>query len=204
SNSKFVQSWIQKNYKRESIVIYPPVNLNSFLLESNKQDFYVIAGRMAIIKRFDLVIKAFNKNGKRLIVIGDGNELSQLKKLAVSPSIEFLGFQNVNVLSEYLQKAKAFIQMGVEGFGIAAIEAQSCGTPVICYKKGGIIETVIENKTGLFFSKQSVSALNKTIEKFERLNWDYEEIHKHAQKFSAERFEKEIKNFIMDKTKIRI
>ena len=195
-NSKFVQNWVKTNYKRESAVIYPPVNLQSFPLKEVKQDFYVIAGRMATIKRFDLVIEAFNINKKKLIVIGDGEELKHLKSITTSPSIEFLGFQNVEVLSDYLQNARAFIQMGVEGFGIAAIEAQSCGTPVICYKKGGIIETVNENKTGLFFTDQNAESLNKYIEKFEKINWNYKEIHAHAQQFSEKKFHENILQFI--------
>lgn len=194
-NSKFVQNWVKRNYKRESTVIYPPVNLKAFPLRNEKQDFYVIAGRMATIKRFDLVIKAFNTNKKRLIVIGDGEELNYLKSIA-SPNIEFLGFQNVETLSNYLQNAKAFIQMGIEGFGIAAIEAQSCGTPVICYKKGGIVETVIENKSGLFFTEQNTNSLNECIEKFEKINWNYYKIHLHAQQFSEENFRKNILQFI--------
>lgn len=203
SNSKYVQNWVQLNYKRKSTVIYPPVNLSAFPLQTKKQDFYVIAGRMATIKRFDLVIEAFNENGKKLIVIGDGNELNRLKSLASSSNIEFLGFQNVEVLSKYLQKARAFIQMGVEGFGIAAIEAQSCGTPVICYKKGGVTETVIENKTGLFFDEQSALALNNCIKKFEEIDWKYEEIHHHAQFFSSERFEEQITRFVEEKLRKR-
>ncbi len=195
-NSKFVQNWVKKNYNRESTVIYPPVNLQAFPFKEVKQDFYVIAGRMATIKRFDLVIEAFNINKKRLIVIGDGEELKSLKSIAISPNIEFLGFQNVDVLSSYLQNAKAFIQMGVEGFGIAAIEAQSCGTPVICYKKGGIIETVNDNKSGLFFAEQNSESLNKCIEKFEKIQWNHSEIHEHAQQFSEKKFRENILQFI--------
>ncbi len=195
-NSKFVQNWVKINYKRESAVIYPPVHLESFPLNKNKQDFYVIAGRIATIKRFDLVIEAFNQNGKKLIVIGDGNELTHLKSKAKSTNIQFLGFQNAAVLSNYLQNAKAFIQMGVEGFGIAAIEANSCGTPVICYAKGGITETVVNQQTGLFFNKQSAQALNTCIADFETKNWNYEAIHKHAQQFSAQEFKKQIIQFV--------
>ncbi len=195
-NSKFVQNWIKINYQRESTVIYPPVNLKVFPLKTLKQDFYVIAGRIATIKRFDLVIKAFNINKKRLIVIGDGEELKSLKSIAVSPNIEFLGFQNVEILSEYLQNAKAFIQMGVEGFGIAAIEAQSCGTPVLYFEKGGVTETVINNETGLFFTEQTTKALNNCISEFEKMSWNYEVIHQHAQQFSEENFKKNILQFI--------
>lgn len=195
-NSKFVQNWVKINYKRESIVIYPPVNLEAFPLKTVKQDFYVIAGRMATIKRFDLVIEAFNINKKRLIVIGDGEELKALKNSAVSQNIQFLGFQNAAVLSEYLQKAKGFIQMGVEGFGIAAIEAQSCGTPVLCFEKGGVIETMINNKTGLFFKDQTVFALNECIFEFENKQWNYQEIHQHAQQFSEDNFHENISEYI--------
>jgi len=195
-NSKFVQNWVKVNYKREATVIYPPVNLKSFPLKAEKQDFYVIAGRLATIKRFDLVVEAFNKNGKKLVVIGAGEELNQLRKMTVSDNIRFLGFQNIDILSEYLQNAKAFIQMGVEGFGIAAIEAQSCGTPVLCFEKGGITETVIGNKTALFFTEQSVKALNNCIEQFEKLHWNYQEIHQHAQQFSEENFKKNILDFV--------
>lgn len=195
-NSKFVQNWVKINYQRESTVIYPPVNLSFFPLKIVKQDFYVIAGRIATIKRFDLVIEAFNKNKKKLIVIGDGEELDFLKKSAVSANIEFIGFQNAEVLSEYLQNAKAFIQMGVEGFGIAAIEAQSCGTPIICYAKGGATETVIENETGLFFNEQTADALNDCIVKFEAVKWDYNIIHQHSKQFSEENFKKNIVEFI--------
>lgn len=195
-NSDYVKNWVKTTYNREAYVIYPPVNLERFPLCENKEDFYVIAGRMATIKRFDLVIEAFNNNNKKLIVIGDGEQLSYLKSIATSVNITFLGFQNVNILSSYLQKAKGFIQMGVEGFGIGAIEAQSCGTPVLCYEKGGVEETVVANKTGLFFQEQSPSALNNCIEVFEKAIWNTNLIHTHAQSFSAEAFDLNIKSFV--------
>lgn len=198
-NSHYVKAWIKNTYCREADVIYPPVNLDSFPLKKQKEDFYVIAGRMAAIKRFDLVIEAFNNNDRQLIVIGDGEELSRLKALARSSKISFLGFQDNKVLSQYLQNARAFIQMGVEGFGIAAIEAQSCGTPVICYQKGGAVETVVSNRTGVFFQEQTISALNKVISQFEQQQFDAEEIHLHAQQFSEERFCKNISQYIQER-----
>ena len=200
-NSNYVKNWVMATYNREAEVIYPPVNLTCFPYHEIKEDFYVIAGRMATIKRFDLVIEAFNRNNKKLIVIGDGEQLAYLKSIAKSANITFLGFQNVEVLSNYLQRAKGFIQMGVEGFGIAAIEAQSCGTPILCFDKGGTKETVIAHKTGLFFNEQSVNALNNCIASFEETNWNYQFIHNHAQSFSAEAFDVNIKNFIYSKIK---
>ena len=200
-NSTYVKNWVKSTYNRDAYVIYPPVNLNHFPLYDKKEDFYVIAGRMATIKRFDLVIEAFNSNNKKLIVIGDGEQLPYLKSIATSKNINFLGFQNVEVLSNYLQKAKGFIQMGVEGFGIGAIEAQSCGTPVLCYEKGGVVETVVANKTGVFFREQSSFALNNGIDVFEKILWDANTIHVHAQSFSAEVFDEKIKSFVHSVTK---
>lgn len=195
-NSIYVQKWVKKNYKREATVIYPPVNLEAFPLHDVKSDYYIIAGRMATIKRFDVVIDAFNKNNKKLIVIGEGSEWTSLNNKSISPHIHFLGFQPKEKLSHYLQHAKAFIQIGVEGFGIAALEAQSCGTPVIAYKAGGVLETVVEHKTGLFFNEQSVDDLNKCIDQFEKCTWNYHDIHQHAQQFSEEKFKENILSFV--------
>nr|WP_255481751.1 glycosyltransferase [Flavobacterium sp. xlx-221] len=200
-NSLYVKNWVKNTYNREATVIYPPVNLEQFPLCNIKEDFYVIAGRMATIKRFDLVIQAFNTNNKKLIVIGDGEQLSHLKSLATSKKITFLGFQNVQILSSYLQKAKGFIQMGVEGFGIAAIEAQSCGTPILCYGKGGVIETVKVNETGMFFHEQTSNSLNESLDLFETKQWNYKIIHDHAQSFSAESFDNQIKKYVSVITK---
>lgn len=198
-NSHYVKDWVKKNYNRESDVIYPPVNLDNFQLSINKEEFYVITGRMAAIKRFDLVIEAFNSNGRQLVVIGDGEELSHLKALAKSPRIIFTGFQETEVVSDYLQRAKAYIQMGVEGFGIGVIEAQSCGTPVICYEKGGVVETVIAGETGLFFKEQAALSLNECIEIFEQREFDSYKIHEHARKFSEETFCETLQEYIRER-----
>ncbi len=195
-NSVYVQKWISNHYQRDAVVIYPPVNLSAFPLHTLKSDYYIIAGRIATIKRFDVVIDAFNKNNKKLLVIGDGDELAALKNRTISSNIKFLGFQEKENLSAYLQKAKAFIQMGVEGFGIAALEAQSCGTPVIAFKAGGVLETVVEHKTGLFFNEQTMDDLNKCIDQFEKITWNYTEIHQHAQQFSEENFKENILSFV--------
>lgn len=198
-NSHYVKEWVKRNYNREADVIYPPVNLDSFELGKVKEDFYVITGRMAAIKRFDLVIEAFNQNGKHLVVIGDGEELPYLKNLTESPNIVFTGFQEVEVVADYLQRAKAYIQMGVEGFGIGVIEAQSCGTPVICYEKGGVVETVVPHETGLFFKEQTAAALNEGIALFENQKFDGSKIHLHARKFSEEHFCKTVQQYIHER-----
>lgn len=191
SNSKFVQEWVKETYNRESVVVYPPVDFKFFNFEPEKGDYYVAIGRLATIKRFDLIVKAFNKNKKKLIVIGDGEESDSLKSMA-NDNIQFLGFLGSQEINYYIKKAKGFIQMGIEGFGIAPLEAQYCGTPIIAYGKGALLETVIENKTGIFFYNQTEEDLNKAIVNFENQKFDYEFIHLHAKQFSIENFKNNI------------
>lgn len=194
SNSIFVQKWVKEKYNRDSKVIYPPVDLSSFPLEIEKEDYYVVVGRLVYVKRFDIAIKAFSGTRRKLIIIGGGAQEETLKNMAVGQeNIIFTGFLNSKQVSKYIQKAKAFIQTGVEGFGIAPIEAQACGTPVIAFSEGGVLETVIENETGVFFQQQNVDSLAEAIEKFEKMNFDSVKIRENALIFSKERFEKEIK-----------
>ena len=201
SNSKFVQQWVKKTYNRESIVIYPPINFENFELVKHKSDYYVIVGRMASIKRFDVVIKAFNQNKKKLIVIGDGEKLDDLVRLSTSDNIHFFGFLESKLVGEYICKAKAFIQVGIEGFGIAPLEAQACGTPVIAFAKGGVVETVIDKQTGVFFDEQTEESLNFAINEFEELQFDQTLIRNHALSFSHEVFEKKMRDFVESKIK---
>lgn len=198
ANSFFVRKWVKEKYNRDSDVIYPPVDLKNFPLETIKEDYYVVVGRVVHVKKFDIVIKAFNESGKKLIVIGDGDQLKKLKNIAAT-NIVFKGFLSSDEVSRYIQKAKAFIQMGVEGFGIAPIEAQSCGTPVIAFGYGGVLETVIDNQTGIYFNEQSVEALHNAMDKFEKTNFDYVAIRENALRFSTSKFETEIENYINQK-----
>jgi glycosyltransferase involved in cell wall biosynthesis len=194
-NSIFVKDWVKKVYKRNSDVIYPPVDLKNFNLETEKEDYYICVGRLVYVKRFDIAIRAFNKLNKKLIIIGDGDQADVLKKIA-SKNIIFKGFLDSTEVSNYIKNAKGFIQTGVEGFGIAPIEAQACGTPVIAFAQGGVLETVINNKTGIFFNEQSESSLLEALEKFKNITFNPIEIRENALKFSSERFEYEIKSYI--------
>lgn len=198
ANSNFVKDWVKLRYKREASVIYPPVDLSSFNLVEIKEDYYIAVGRIVTVKRFDLVVEAFNQSGKKLIIIGDGDSLSKIKEKAKA-NIIFTGFLESKEVRRYVESAKAFIQMGIEGFGIAPIEAQACGTPVIAFGKGGVQETVINCKTGLFFEQQSVSSLQQAIQTFENMQFDPKLIRENALQFSNERFEKEIKEFVEEK-----
>lgn len=198
ANSYYVAQRIKNIYKREATVIYPPVDTHYFTLQTQKADFYLTAARMVPYKKVNLIVDTFaNFPYKKLIVIGDGPDLNKIKSNA-SPNVKFLGYQSPEMLKQYMQRAKAFIFAADEDFGITSIEAQACGTPVLAYKKGGNLETVVENKTGLFFNHQTVDSLKECIQNFEKNQSHFlpSEIRKHAEKFGEERFRKEFKNFV--------
>lgn len=200
SNSKFVQAWVKKTYHRDSEVIYPPVDLANFSLKEAKQDYYVAVGRIEPYKRFDVVVKAFNITGKKLVVVGDGSQLAELKKIAKS-NISFKGFVEAAEVYENISSAKGFVHAGIEDFGIAPIEAQACGTPVIAYGYGGVLETIQENITGIFFSELTVESLVKSINKFETLLFNPHLIRENAERFSIAQFESQMSNFVAQKMK---
>jgi glycosyltransferase involved in cell wall biosynthesis len=195
-----VQKRIKKYYKRESDIIYPPVEINKFKNQKlnilnikrsfNTKKYYLLVSRLVPYKKVDLAIKAFNELGYRLVIVGTGTEESYLRKIA-KDNIEFRGFVDEEKLVELYQGAEAFIHPQEEDFGITAVEAQAAGVPVIAYKKGGVLDTVIENKTGVFFEKQTTTSLQKAITRFETLCFDKKLLIKNAQKFSKERFKKE-------------
>ncbi|NCT15773.1 MAG: glycosyltransferase family 4 protein [Flavobacteriales bacterium] len=188
--SNFVAKWAIEKYKKEVTVIYAPVNIDDFELQEKKEDFYVSVGRLEPYKRYDLLIDVFNKNGKKLIIIGDGSLMSTLKAKA-NKNIQFKGYLFADKSKAFLKNAKAFIFCGKEDFGIALLEPQACGTPVIAFGEGGALETVIENKTGVFFYKQTSDDLLATIEKFEALSFEASFIRTHAEKFSIQNFKQQ-------------
>lgn len=201
ANSNFVQERIKRIYNRDSIVIYPPVNINRFALYSNKENFYITASRLVHYKKTRLIVEAFNEMpDKKLILIGSGEEYDRIKKIAKS-NIKVLGFQDDEVLKISMQKSKAFVYAAVEDFGIVPIEAMACGTPVIALDKGGTNETVINEVNGVHFKNQSVEAIVDAVNKFESLEFDANEISERAQAFSTERFKQEIKDYITSKLK---
>ena len=201
ANSHYIAKRIKKIYNRDAVVIYPPVDIAEFKLEENKEDFYVAASRLVSYKKISLVVEAFNKMpAKKLKVIGDGPEFNKLSKLA-KKNIEILGRTSQKQMVQIFQKAKALVFAADEDFGIIPIEAQSCGTPVIAFNRGGLKETVIANETGLFFDKQEASCIADAVKKFETIKFDPKKIRKNAERFSKERFEKEFKEFVENKMK---
>lgn len=195
ANSKYVANRIWKHYRRPSTVIYPPVNTEYYTPEGQKEDIYLCMSRLVKYKRVDLAVEAFNKLGKKLVVIGAGEQLEYLKSIA-KPNIVFLGRQPDEVVREYYRKSKAFLFPGEEDFGITPVEAQACGTPVIAFGKGGAMETVIDGVTGTFFSEQTADSLIEAVQRFEQLEFKSDDCRKNAERFSIERFEKQIKAYV--------
>ncbi len=171
-NSRFVARRIMKTYRRESCVVAPPVDVQGFELRTDKEDFYLCASRMVPYKRIELIVETFaSMPEQKLVVIGDGPQMAAVRAKA-GPNVTILGYQPFEVLRDHMQRAKAFVFAAEEDFGIAVLEAQACGTPVIAYGKGGVLETVVPlgeaDPTGVYFGEQSVPALRAAIAKFER------------------------------------
>jgi glycosyltransferase involved in cell wall biosynthesis len=203
ANSKNVAERIKRIYGRDSIVLYPPVDISSFSPVQKKENYYFTSARMVPYKKLDLIIETFNELPHlNLIVSGDGPELKKLKTLG-KKNIEFTGFIKKDELVKYIQKAKAFILAADEDFGITSLEAQSCCTPVIAYKKGGYLETVIEGSTGIFFEEQNVESLTKAILKLEDMKLPFKEADfiSNVERFSIEQFQNGLKKIITDHVK---
>ncbi len=196
--SKYIARRILKAYRRTSHVIYPPVSIDDFPLQEEKDDFYVTVSRLVPYKRVDLIVEAFSRMpDKHLVVIGDGPELKKVKSLARS-NIEILGHQPFNVVRDYVARARAFVFAAEEDFGIVAVEAQAAGTPVIAYGKGGSVETVVPGQTGLFFHEQTAESLMGGVEQFEKCRGKLEphRIRENAERFSVQRFRAEFGDFV--------
>lgn len=200
ANSNYIAKRIKKIYAKEAAVIYPPVDVDKFQLCVKKEDYYLTASRMVPYKKIDLIVEAFSKTDKKLVVIGTGPDMEKIKNKA-GKNIELLGYQSDDVLIDMMQKAKAFVFAAEEDFGITPVEAQACGTPVICLGKGGTKETVVNGVTGVHFENQNIQDLMQAVEYFEKNESQFEpvKIRDNALKFGRERFEKEIKSFVNEK-----
>ena len=190
ANSKNIAERIKRIYNRDSIVIYPPVDTESFFPVEKKEDYYFTSLRIVPYKKLDLIIETFNAlPDKKLIVSGEGPDLNKIK-MGAAKNITFTGFVSRPELISYMQKAKAFIVAAEEDFGITSVEAQSCCTPVIAYKKGGYLETVIDGKTGIFFEEQTVASLKNAIQRFEAIEGSFhkEDFIASVARFSIEKF----------------
>ncbi len=199
ANSEEIRARIKKFYRREAVVINPPVDTNLKLkTENKKRDYYLAGGRLARAKGIDIIVEAFNENGKKLKIFGKGfagfdEELLRTAK----KNIEFVGEVSDHERSKLMVSAKAYVFASFdEDFGITPVESMAVGTPVIAYRSGGVKETVIEGKTGMFFDENTPGAINLAIKIFESTKINPDACRKQAQKFSAENFDKKILDFV--------
>lgn len=208
ANSAHTAKRIWRCYRRSAEVIYPPVDIQRFSYQAEKEDFYVTVSRLVSYKQISLIIEAFNELQRPLIIIGNGSQFQQLKRKAKS-NIQLLGTQPDQVVEAYLAKAKAFVYAACEDFGIALVEAQACGTPVIAYGAGGAKETVKDIReysnggTGLLFTPQTASALVEAVERFETKIDQFipEQIYQQALNFSPQRFQDAYLSFVTEQVK---
>ncbi|WP_103069031.1 glycosyltransferase [Aquimarina sediminis] len=215
ANSKNVANRVKKFYKREAVVVYPPISEDFFEKETfsnQKKEFYLSFGAITPYKRIDLLVETFNRNGKPLIIIGNGSEKESLQKKA-NNNIKFEGNLSWKEVEAIFSKTKVLLFPGEEDFGMIPLEVMAYGIPVIAYKKGGALETVVENNeninesSGIFFEEQTVDSLNKALYRFERHEHAFDPfwIKEHAEKFKEDVFIKkiiqEINSFIKNTNK---
>lgn len=192
--SQFIVRRIEKAYRRDATVIYPPVDVSGFAFRPSKDDFYLTASRMVPYKKMPMIVEAFaSMPDKRLVVIGEGPEFEKCRAVAGS-NVTLMGWQPFAVLKDHMQRAKAFVFAAEEDFGITPLEAQACGTPVIAFAKGAVLETIqglhAERPTGVFFDEQTPAAIKFAVELFENESRRISpaDCRENVLRFSPERF----------------
>jgi glycosyltransferase involved in cell wall biosynthesis len=193
-NSNYVANRVWRTYRRNAEVVYPPVDVHRFTVESDKADFYLAASRFVPYKRMQTIVDAFAQlPDRRLVVIGDGPEFPRVSR-TVPPNVTLLGFQPFDVLHEHMRRARAFVFAADEDFGIMPVEAQACGTPVIAFGRGGVTESVVAGETGTFFQEQTPEAIANAVLEFEKVEETFEPecIRKNADRFCTEVFQQKM------------
>ena len=191
-----VQKRIKRYYGRESEVVFPPVNTEVALVNHSRGGYYLIVGRFEPYKRLDLIIDVFNENHLPLIVAGSGSEFEKFKKKS-HKNIKFVEKPSDDELAKIYQNAKAFLMPQNEDFGITSVEAQSFGVPVIAYRKGGALDTVIDGKTGIFFDDQNKESLKQAIAKFDTISFNSGYLITNAKNFSKENFKRRLQRSLV-------
>jgi len=195
ANSRNVQERISRIYNRDSDVIHPPVDVDRFQLSVKDEGYYLIVSALVPYKRIDLAIDTFNHFGERLIVIGSGSEEQKLKTRA-KKNIEFLGWASDEDIQKYYSGCHALIFPGEEDFGIVPVEAMACGKPVVGLGNGGLLETVIDPQTGIFFNEQKVESVMDAIKRLNKILFDPKAIREHARKFDRVKCKEKLQRFI--------
>jgi glycosyltransferase involved in cell wall biosynthesis len=194
--SQWVANCVQRAYRREAAVLYPPVEVERFDPLRPRGEYFITVSRLVAYKRVDLIVQAFNRLGYPLLVVGDGPEAPRLARMA-SPNIRFTGYVTDAEAADLLGGARGFVYMAEEDFGLALVEAQAAGCPVIAYRRGGAVETVCDGTTGLFFERQSPEALIEAVERFrQREPFDPRLLRRHAEEFSRPRFEAGLRTLV--------
>lgn len=196
--SQAVSQRVAKAYQRDALVIYPPVEVERFKPQFPREKYYLTVTRLVPYKRVDLMVEAFSKLNLPLLVVGNGPELLRLKRMANS-AVRFLGYVSDEQVAELMGRARGFVCAAEEDFGIAVVEAQAAGCPVIAYRAGGALETVLDGETGIFFDEQTVESLADAAQRFERIpstNFIPANLVRHARKFNREYFLRKFKEFV--------
>lgn len=200
--SKFIAKRIKKTYGRNSTIIFPPVDVEKFQFSKDKKDYYLTVSRLVPYKKVDLIAQAFTEMpDKKLVIIGDGPARAKVQD-SCGPNVQFLGERDDKEVVDYMRHAKAFIFAAKEDFGIAPLEAQACGTPVIAFAAGGALETVSGldslKPTGVFFENQTVMSLMNAVAEFENSEYkvDPASCRENAMRFSPDKFDMEFITFV--------
>ena len=205
ANSSFVKARIKRYYNREADVIFPPCDIQKYAdCERSPKDYYLFFGQLVGYKRADLAIEACIKSNRKIIVIGEGKS-KQAKQYERSGLVTFTGRISDQKVKEYFAGAKALLFPGIEDFGIIPVEANAAGCPVLAYRKGGACDSILENKTGLFFDEQTTASLIECMDNFEKHQNDFTDrkvYSKHVQQFSAKEFENKILKIVKEKKRI--
>lgn len=197
ANSHHVARRIRKTYRRRARVVYPPVDVDRFRPGRKRDDFYLVVSRLVAYKRVDLIIEAFKQMDKPLVIIGKGPEEAKLRRLA-GPTVRFVQENDDPTITDHMERCRGFVIAAEEDFGITAVEAQAAGAPVVAFGRGGTRETVVENKTGVFFNRQHPDDLRDAVQHLEATSimMRPDEMRLQAQRFSVPRFNHEIGDLI--------
>jgi glycosyltransferase involved in cell wall biosynthesis len=195
ANSRCVQERIWRYYRRESHVIYPPVDVERFRVQTEADDYHLVVSRLIGYKRIDRAVGAFNLLKKRLVIVGDGPDRARLEKMA-GPTIRFLGRVSDDETKRQFERCRALIFPGREDFGIAPLEAQACGKPVVALGAGGALETVIPEETGVLFADPTAESLAEATERADRMAWSPDRVRQNANRFSKSVFLRAIGEFM--------